>query len=198
MSNAISPRHKLFGEFAKGFTLIELMITLAIVAILLGFGVPSFAPFIANQRVRTAIADLHHDLTFARADALGNARQTVVEQTSPPDWRRGWIICVDNNPTNGICDLPAEEVLKTTQQIPGDRLRMCTNVADFAQRIVFRADGRIVRLTPVADTDQITISDDMGDVNADNDKIRSIFFGASGRMSTIEQNGGANGGIPCP
>jgi len=185
-------------DSTAGFTLIELVITLAIVSIILGYAVPSFAPFLANQRVRTAIADFHHDLTYARADALNNARAVVLEQTTPLDWRRGWIICVDNNPTNGVCDLPAEEVLKTTQQIPGDRLRMCTNIPDFAQRIVFRADGRILRATPVTDLDRFTISDDMGDAVVDNDKIRSIFFGASGRMTTIEQNGGTNGGVACP
>jgi len=180
-----------------GFTLIELMITLAIAAIILAFAAPSFTTFIADQRVRTAIADIHHDLTYARADALGNARQVILERTGA-NWNQGWLICVDNNPTNGQCDLPAEEVLKITQRIPGDRLRLCTNVVDFVQRIVFRADGRIVRATPVTDLDQITVSDDIGDADATNDKIRSIFFGASGRMSTIEQNGGTNGGVACP
>jgi len=75
---------------------------------------------------------------------------------------------------------------------------MCTNIPDFAQRIVFRADGRILRATPVTDLDRFTISDNMADAVVDNDKIRSIFFGASGRMTTIEQNGGINGGVACP
>ena len=92
----------------------------------------------------------------------------------------------------------AEEILKITQPLPGERLRVCTNVADFAQRIVFRPDGRIVRNTPVTDLDQITVSDDLGDGDTSNDKIRSIFFGASGRMTTMDQNGGANGGAACP
>ena len=197
MRDPASPAAHSARRLVSGFTLIELMITLAIVAILLGIAVPSFAPFLANQRVRSAVSDIHHDLTYARNDALNNARQVIVERTGA-NWKQGWVICVDNTPTNGQCDLPAEEVLKTTQELPGDRLRFCSNIVDFAQRIVFRADGRIVRATPVTDFDQITVSDDMGDALVDNDKIRSIFFGASGRMSTVEQNGGTNGGVACP
>lgn len=182
----------------RGFTLVELLITVAIMAILLGFGVPSFSGFVADQRVRTAIADIHHDLVIARADALGNTRQVILEQRVAGNWKEGWTLCVDNNPRNGQCDLPAEEILKIAQPLPGERLRVCSNVADFAQRVVFRPDGRIVRNTPVTDLDQITVSDDLGDGDTSNDKIRSIFFGASGRMTTMDQNGGANGGAACP
>lgn len=181
-----------------GFTLIELLVTLAILAVILGLGVPSLSPFVANQRVRTAMSDFHHDLMLARSDALGNTRQVVIEQQIVNNWKEGWTICVDNNPTNSQCDLPAEEIIKISQPLSGVRLRICTNVADFAQRIVFRPDGRIVRATPATDADRFTVSDDMGDGDTGNDKIRSIFFGPSGRMSTIEQNGGTNGGLACP
>ncbi len=198
MCHSACLRRTAIARLPGGFTLIEMMVTLAIFAVILLFGVPSLAPFVADQRVRIAISDIHHDLIFARMDALGNSRRIIVEATNPPSWKRGWVICVDNNPTNDMCDLAAEEVLKITQELPGDRLRMCSNVADFAQRIVFRPDGRIVRASPVTDLDQVTVHDDMGDSDPANDKIRSVFFGASGRMTVIEQNGGTNGGGACP
>jgi type IV fimbrial biogenesis protein FimT len=67
------------------------MVAIAIVAILLGIGVPSLRDTIASQRVRSAANDLYSDLTFARAEAIKrNAQvQLVRESTS---WSEGWTV----------------------------------------------------------------------------------------------------------
>ena len=191
------------ADESGGFSIIEQMVALAIFAIILGIGIPNFVPFIADQRVRVAISDIHHDLTSARADALSNARKIIIERTGAT-WKQGWRICVgDTNPpltTDTCAPAPNEEILRVTQEFSGERLKVCVpNIADFADRIVFGPDGLMARTTPFVDGDFIRVSDDLGDSDAGNDKIRTIYFGALGRrISTIEQNGGSNGGAPCP
>ncbi len=54
----------------RGFTLVELMITLAVSAIIVTVAVPSFASFIRSQRASTQANDLLVSLTFARSEAL--------------------------------------------------------------------------------------------------------------------------------
>ena len=77
---------------AAGFTLPELMIVLTIMAILIAAGVPSFAEFIRNQRVKTASFDLFSSLVEARSEAI--ARNTAVTLTpiSTANWADGWTI----------------------------------------------------------------------------------------------------------
>ncbi|MBB3060644.1 GspH/FimT family pseudopilin [Microbulbifer rhizosphaerae] len=55
---------------AAGFTLIELMCVIAILAIVIAIGVPSFSTMIKDNRAVTAINDLNATLQYARAEAV--------------------------------------------------------------------------------------------------------------------------------
>ena len=65
MSNAGLRRRK-----AGGFTLIELMVVMAITVVLLLIAAPVFTDFIARSRLRSAADDLTNQLALARAEAL--------------------------------------------------------------------------------------------------------------------------------
>lgn len=55
---------------ARGMTLVELMVGIAIVAIALMFGIPSFAGWLGNTRIRSTAEALQNGLQFARAEAV--------------------------------------------------------------------------------------------------------------------------------
>ena len=74
-----------------GFTLIEMMITLAIAAILILLAAPAMTTLIQTQQVRTAAADLHSALNFARSEALKRAASVEVVPVSG-DWKNGWVV----------------------------------------------------------------------------------------------------------
>lgn len=62
----------------RGFTLLELMVVVALVAILASLAAPSFTGMIANQRVSTAAQELQVLLQFARAEAVYRRAPTSV------------------------------------------------------------------------------------------------------------------------
>ena len=77
MSKAIHPRPRA----SQGFTLIEAMVVVALVAILAALAAPSFTTTIANQRVSSAAQELQTLLLFARAEAVYRRTPTAVTAT---------------------------------------------------------------------------------------------------------------------
>lgn len=65
---------------AKGFTLIELMVTLAVLAILAAVGIPSFQRLAAENRVSSQANSTQAALQFARSEALKRRCDVVVSQ----------------------------------------------------------------------------------------------------------------------
>jgi type IV fimbrial biogenesis protein FimT len=89
---------------APGFTLLELMITLAVVGILLGLAVPNFSEMIRNNRLTSAANDLLRATQVARSEAVKRQTWVVVCSTAdsaamPPACSQGafrdWIVFVD-------------------------------------------------------------------------------------------------------
>jgi type IV fimbrial biogenesis protein FimT len=71
-----------------GFTLIELMIALAIGAILLMLGLPSFNEFLRNSEIRSTTESLVNGLRVARTEAVRrNQLVTFTLVSGGPAWR---------------------------------------------------------------------------------------------------------------
>jgi type IV fimbrial biogenesis protein FimT len=66
----------------RGFTLIELMVTLSVAALLLLAVVPSFSYWIANAKVRSVAEEIQNGLRQAQAEAIRRNRQTVFALTN--------------------------------------------------------------------------------------------------------------------
>jgi type IV fimbrial biogenesis protein FimT len=79
---------------SRGFTLFELMVVVAVIAILSAIAAPSFTTFIATQRLRNASFDLVSDLLLARSAALNQQADVVITPStiSGGEWSNGWTI----------------------------------------------------------------------------------------------------------
>jgi type IV fimbrial biogenesis protein FimT len=78
----------------KGFTIIELMVTVTIFAVLIAAALPAYNDFVRNQRVKTASFDLFSSLVQARSEALTRNTTITVTPMSPPNWASGWEVKV--------------------------------------------------------------------------------------------------------
>jgi type IV fimbrial biogenesis protein FimT len=126
----------------SGFTLLELLTVVAIVAIIIGIGAPSYKYVTTSNRVTAEVNGLLADLQFARVEAIREGQTvTVCPSTNGTScaggttWDTGWIVFSD--PTNlGSVD-PSEPVLRIQKAFStGD-----TFTAGSAAVFTFNRDG---------------------------------------------------------
>nr|CAX84062.1 type 4 fimbrial pilin related protein [uncultured bacterium] len=74
----------------QGFTLVEALISLAIVAILVTLGMPYMKNALLTWQLKNAVSDIHFSLIHARSEAIKrNANVTI---TPSGGWNNGWSI----------------------------------------------------------------------------------------------------------
>ncbi len=78
---------------SKGFTLIELMITLAVLGVVLGIAVPSMSNFLIRQKVKGQANEVAMAMALARSEAVKLNSSTAVLPVDG-DWSNGWCVVV--------------------------------------------------------------------------------------------------------
>jgi type IV fimbrial biogenesis protein FimT len=95
-------------EREKGFTLVELLITIVVISVLLATGVPAFQDFIKNNRLTAQTNGFVSAIQLARSEAVKRGTNTIVCASSngtscsdnKNDWVKGWIVFSDLNQNN--------------------------------------------------------------------------------------------------
>ena len=88
----------------SGFTLLELIVTVVIVALVAAIAVPAMQTFAQNDRLISQINTLTGHLAYARSEAVKRAQQVAIcvsnnttTCTGGANWEDGWIVYVDAN-----------------------------------------------------------------------------------------------------
>lgn len=115
----------------NAFTLVELLVAIAIIAILAAIAVPSFSNLVADQRVKTTSADLYSTVVRARSEALKRNSSVTITQKIAGTWQGGWQIADPSNTTLILYEQAAAPRLSITG--PG--------------AVTFRSSGRVSAVT---------------------------------------------------
>jgi type IV fimbrial biogenesis protein FimT len=131
MSNNNHIRHSGRAGRERGLSIIELMLTVAIVALLAAMATPSFTIVVQNNRIRTQSSDLMSNLAIARAEAAKrNVRVTLCASTTWQNtnptctgggstaWNLGYILFADVN-GDGNFDAGTDSVIAVAEPLTG-------------------------------------------------------------------------------
>ncbi|WP_423707694.1 GspH/FimT family pseudopilin [Undibacterium sp. WLX3042] len=81
----------------SGFSLVELMVTVAIAAILMAIAAPSFKIFIDNQKLLTTATEFYSAVNMTRSEAIKRGAQVTLAANDGASWTSGWTVFVDTN-----------------------------------------------------------------------------------------------------
>lgn len=105
-----------------GFTLLEVMVVVAILGVLSALAGPSFIPMIERWRVKQATEELQSTVYFARSEAIKRGGDVSIKVKALTDWSSGWEVIGDassdkpvtlqhtNAPTGVTVTLDSKEV----------------------------------------------------------------------------------------
>lgn len=107
----------------RGFTLLELMFTVTILALLLGLAVPSFVQSVRNNRLIAQTNEFVGALNYTRSEALKRANPVTIcasadgaTCSNATSWSTGWIVFVDTNANTTYEG--GEEILQVAPAVP--------------------------------------------------------------------------------
>lgn len=128
---------------APGFTLIELMVVIAVVAVLMMVAVPNMRNFLQNNRITSAANQVHASLNLARTEAIKRQAPIRVEATASAgatnEFGGGWVVYSDVN-TDADFDAVADELIARVDALPGGASLDASGAGTVTQ-IIFAASG---------------------------------------------------------
>ncbi|QCO68133.1 prepilin-type N-terminal cleavage/methylation domain-containing protein [Luteimonas yindakuii] len=170
----------------RGFTLVELMVTIAIVAILAAIALPSFRASFRSNRLATTTNELLASLSLVRSEAT---RSTIGAGLCASDdglscsgtWDDGWLVWVDRPGGNaGQFNSGVDEVVRF---IDGHRQMQlsATTAGSMANAIGFDQRGR-----PLAAASPVQITVQPEDCPQGSENVRVVSMTLAGQIKTVK------------
>jgi type IV fimbrial biogenesis protein FimT len=166
-----------------GFTIIELMVALAMAAILVAIAIPSFRETMARNRIVTQSNEFVGAVNLARSEAITRntnvtvCRAATAAATNCAGSLGSWAQWIVRNAAGGV-------IRRGTVPTYGGTLRVSSNLA--ADSVTFSSDG--LARTGGALVNNLNFTVCTTTVTVDN--IRRVTLGAGSRLSTTKASGG--------
>lgn len=138
----------------RGFTMIELVVTMVVAALVVAIAIPNITDLIRSGRINTQLNGLKADFNFARSEAIKHRKNVIVCQSSngtscigtAGDWKDGRLIYVDKN-SDGAID--ADEILRYREAVGRDdrSLQVADAVAAAVASVTFTSNGGTTGVT---------------------------------------------------
>ena len=190
----------------RGFTLTELLVIMAIIAIFASFAIPSFRGLLGSASVSGAVNAFVSDTRYARGEAMRRGKSVTICRSAnaaaiPPkcsaaseptvgSWMEGWVVFLDEN-GNGAFNAASDSVLRVQQAFTGIgsflALGSTGKAANDSNYIVYQATGRAIGMQS-----RWLVQAPGAPGAANTPYTRTLCMNFVGRVRTLQ------GGVPCP
>jgi len=172
----------------RGFTIIELMVTLLIAAVLVAVGLPSFGKFMERTRITSTTNDYIFSLHKARSEAVKrvtgtglcpstNSMEVDAACDGGKPYSSGWIVYAD---TNNSGDFDKDEEILHRMEARTDGF-VFTTPDVFAEQIYFDQSGNSVNSSDLPISGTVSITYAGGSLG------RNVIVSANGRVVAEEK-----------
>ena len=123
---------------AKGFTLVELMVGIAVLAILAVIGLPAFSGIFERSRADSDISDLLRAMNLGRIEAINHSEDVTISALSDDDWSKDLLIERDGEVVRRYAGLIKGASVMVTGGVDSVVFNSLGGVKNPANAVVFR------------------------------------------------------------
>lgn len=164
----------------NGFTLIEMMVTIAVAAILVSIAVPSFRNLIVSNRLNTVATEMVDAISFARSESIKRNSPAVFCRVASSTST----VCATGSSWSHWVILSGADLIRRGEvNNYNATIRVASDLTD--DRVVFGGDGLARTGGSIINESTISVCSTSGS----GESIRNITFGAASRVSTNRVSG---------
>lgn len=127
-------------RYSKAMSLIELLMSMAIISLLTALALPSFRDVLDHFKIESATSEFRSAILLTRSEAIKRGVRIDLVPAVAHDWSRGWVSLIDSN-NNQQADAN-EEVLHHSPDLP-ERLHIVASLRDGTKTyLAFDPSGR--------------------------------------------------------
>lgn len=209
-NQVVAPKSSLFWKprmlkpsiHQSGLTLVELMVTIAVLVILLSIAVPSYQSTIASSQLTATTNDLLASLAQARMEALRQGKRITVcmsgsgtQCATSSTWQQGWISFTDITRSGTTANVDGGDTIQASTGARPTGIAVAGS-GNIAQYISFGPDGRSWTMGGAAQTGTIRVCSTSSHLSNDS-RARDLVLTASGKI-TMERKTGVSNSCPAP
>ena len=134
--------------YSKGFTLLELIVTIAMISIVAAVGIPSYRGIMITNELADTVNNMRMSMKLARSEAITRGVSTIMCSSTDAsscslvdgDWNKGWIVGIDLN-GNGQVDEAGGELLWANVLDSSSQITITPSDPAVNQKLQYSYDG---------------------------------------------------------